>query len=268
MNKTKILTVIGSIASIIALMISKDLQNFIKHSISIPIWGIIIITFILIYLLVVYRISVSKKGKPLSYDGIMLLPRGRYITNNNPEAIEIISSNEIQNTCGTISVWIYIHKVGEGIRQLENNRYIFASATDVNGPYKNVFALCHGPQKKYNPPTDPSWKIWLVNEKGEGKAWSYPDGGEFTPGWHLMIVRWDYAAQLIEFIVNKKVIISETGYIKYWPKKYQDRVFIGCWPNKAKIHFVNTYLARFTALPYWVDDKWINKEFENRPDEK
>lgn len=194
----------------------------------------------------------------------LLLARPRLMVHTAPDSLEDVGVRLVRSSCGTISVWVYVHQRGSGIRELENNRYLFACATDFVGPYRNVFAFAHGPTQ-YSPPAKAAWKLWLANSKGDGKTWTYPDGGEFDVGWHLVLVRWDHSGPLIEMLIDGITVVSDTGYLGFWPDEYPERAYAGCWPNKSRIHWANTFLSRLRMMPYFAEARWISNELRAKP---
>ncbi len=206
----------------------------------------------------------AKEQPEKSQDGSLLLPRPRLMDHTRPESLENVGVRVLRSPRGTISVWVYLDQQGRGIRELDNNRYLFSSATDLKMPYKNVFAFALGPTKFH---ADLAWTLSIANGKGVNKSWSYPDGGEFDVGWHLILACWDHSAPLLKMIIDHKTVISETGYLNWWPQKYPDRAYIGCWPNRADCHWANTYLSRLRMVPRFVEESWITDELSKKPDD-
>jgi class 3 adenylate cyclase len=194
---------------------------------------------------------------------MLLLTNPQYI--EHPKRIvESFRAFAFRKSIGTLSLWVCLEEVGQGIRQLNNNRYLFACVRRAKPRYKNVFALCHGPMR-FNPSAEPSWKLWLADEDGRERIWSCPDGGRFSPGWHLFIVRWNHNEDVLEMLIDGKSHIKATDYLQYWPKGRADHAHIGYWPLSGAHHCANTSLARLQIVQSCVDDKWIEVELQNRP---
>lgn len=117
---------------------------------------------------------------------------------------------------------------------------------------------------KYGPPRQPSWRLWLSNDSGEGHTWTHPDGPEFAPGWHLFVLRWDHGIPRLELSIDARPLIVAHGYEKYWPNEYPDRALIGCWPNFWAEHYLNTYVWRTQLFTRYVNDEWIHTELAER----
>lgn len=254
---------VGALASIIALAISSDLRELLGTRLEITVWQFgALLLLVLLFGVFSTRLRLSTVKK---VEGeIFLLPQPRRVVHSDPNGFEEVGVHVLKAGAGSVGVWVYLQGQNHGIRKLWNNRYLFASAKIFDGPYRNVFAIAHGP-KTYRRPKGPTWKLWLVNGQGKTATWSYPDGGEFVVGWHHILVRWDHSAHLLEMLIDGQVIISESAYLHYWPDEYPERAYIGTWPNKQELHFANTSLARFKLLPEFVDDAWIKTELEKRP---
>lgn len=196
---------------------------------------------------------------------ILLLPEARRFEHPTP-AVESFRAFTVRKSRGTLSLWVLVQDFGKGIRLLKNNRYLFACVRTSRHRYKNIFALAHGPaEKKYAPPAEPSWKLWLANEDGSGRTWAYPDNERFAPGWHLFVVRWNHEANHLELLIDGESCIKESKYLQYWPTGRADHAHIGYWPGQADYHFANTLLARVRLVHAFVDDDWIKRELANQP---
>ena len=179
------------------------------------------------------------------------------------------SSDYLRGIEGTLGVWLYLHPFGQGIRELENNRYIFAHDTnggdvlELNGKrrYVNVFSLSRGPRSSYRPPSRPVWRVWLANGTGKGKSWKLPDSNtDLAPGWHHFAVRWNHRGPLLQLLIDGRSRLSTASYLDYWPDEFADTAFLGCWQSLARVHFIETLTSRFIASTYFLDDAWFKDE--------
>jgi hypothetical protein len=259
-----ILTALAAITTIVAFLISPAFRSLLSIELRVSSW-LALLCLIAAALAGGFIVYVRRKPVEHLEEGGIVLPRPRLLASSDPNAVENVGVRFARGSSGTFSIWVYLQRNGEGIRALGNNRYMFAFAKNFSPPYKNVLAVAHGPMIKYDPPTDPSWKLWIANGKGDGHVWTYPDGGEFLLGWHLVLVRWDHTGPTLQLLIDGRVLISETGYIHLWPEEYPDRACLGCWPNKDKPHYANTYLARFRTCEHYVNDEWIQQELLYKP---
>jgi hypothetical protein len=62
------------------------------------------------------------------------------------DAVDAFGTTTLKAAKGTLATWVYLHKSGEGIRKLENNRYVFSCATSAATPYKNALPFHAGPR--------------------------------------------------------------------------------------------------------------------------
>ncbi len=259
-----LLAIIASVATVLSFLLSAQVRTILTKTVSLEVWQLLLGALCLFVLGLLMRFRA--RTVPATVASSVLLPRPRLMLAEQPHSLETVGVHVLQKEQGSISCWVYVHRNGEGLRALVNNRYIFSCATHVSSPYKNVLAIAHGPNV-YNPPSNPSWKLWIANGSGNGHTWTYPDGGEFPPGWHLLVVRWDHASPILQLLLDGRNLIRKTGYLPLWPEDYPDRAWIGCWPNKSKIHYANTFLARFQLVSEYVRDDWIQAELARRPED-
>jgi len=251
----------GAIASLTALVVSQDLRDFLTRDITLPRWAVV---GALAALGVVARIASSRRIRPsvqfVAPAHLMINEAPKRVSSDHKDSVDTFGATVMRAPRGTFATWVYLDKMGDGIRRLVNNRYILACTTTPAAPHRNVIALCRGPKKKYAPPEDASWKVWLANGAGDGKIWTYPDGREFVPGWHLFVLRWDHGTPRLELLIDGRVVVAANGYDRYWPTDYADRVLIGCWPNYGSEHYVDTYLWRTQLLSECVNESWVRME--------
>jgi len=183
------------------------------------------------------------------------------ITSRQIKSATRFSSSFLMSSQGTLATWIYLHQFGKGIRDLRNNRHIFAHDTNLgHPPYKNVFSLSRGPETSYNPPKDPVWKLWLVNAAGQARTWVKVDGTELSTGWHHFAVRWDHRQPVLEFLIDGNLEISANDFLDYWPGEFDKEAFLGSWQSLDTMHFIETHVCRFIADSRYLDDSWIQQE--------
>jgi hypothetical protein len=196
-------------------------------------------------------------------DAVSLHETQRLVSASEPQSFTAAGSRIFSEQHGTIATWIYLDDPGRGIRELINNRYVFATAVHANDPYRSVIAVARGP-KTYAPPKDPSWKLWLCDDHGVGREWTHPDAGEFGAGWHLITLRWDHTRPKLELLINNRRVIEISDYLALWPRSLSDRVLVGAWPNGIAIHYINTSVWRTQLLPICVSDQWIAEELNRQ----
>lgn len=199
-------------------------------------------------------------------DVVLLHASPKAIVAPDSEAVGVIGVSALRAAHGTFATWVWLHRPGEGMRRVDNNRYLLACTPDPAVPYRSVISLSNGPSAK-DPRRDPTWRLWLCNDEGEGHVWPYPDGGEFHVGWHLVVLRWNHDVPRLELLIDGRQVIDAKGYRRYWPGQYPERALVGCWPNFAKCHYVDTYLWRSQLLPRCVSDDWTDEELRlEKPD--
>ncbi len=249
---------------ILTQILQKNLMEVLKIELPLPLWCLLLI--IGFFLLIFFFAKKRNKNKKNSQE-ITAFKEPRVVTNERAQSAAPLSSKFIQSPTGSISIWVYLHPFGEGIRKLENNRYIVSHATN-NGStktindkevYVNVFSLCRGPMK-WDPPRNPAWKLWLLNNKGEGRCWTFDDSEEIRPGWHHFIIRWDDGKPILELLIDGDLKITKSNYKKYWPNEYSNQILLGTWANRLRIHFVETWLWRAIPSTIYLDDAWLNRE--------
>jgi hypothetical protein len=255
----------GAVASIVTLIVSKGLRDFLGRDVTLPLRAVIaaiVAPAVVCGAIAGRRRALVESCSALTHPMINQAPK--LVASGNKESVDALGATVIKAPRGTFATWVYLDTMGNGIRRLINNRYILACTTTPYRPYKNVVSLSHGPREKYDPPEDPSWRIWLANEAGEGKVWTCPDGPEFPPGWHLFVLRWDHSSPRLELLVDNRVVRVAEGYQHYWPKDYPDRLLVGCWPSYAPVHYADTYLWRTQLFPDCASANWVAKELAQR----
>jgi len=194
---------------------------------------------------------------------IMFGDETHYISYENPSSAPIIPSIFLQSPKGSFSIWVYINPQNEGIRNLENNRYILAHDTNEGFKkqiigikekvYENVFALRHNVAK--------NWDIWLMNSKGESNNWPKSGSDILDMGWHNFLIRWDHGANKLHLLIDGKIHVDCDDYQHFWPSSFCKNIFIGRWQNdKATVHYINTKISRIIYTTEFLDDDFVNQE--------
>lgn len=269
--KTAILSWLGVTAAVCTL-ISFTLQHIaqmtlvelLTTSVPIPLW---VAPPLLFLAGLVCIIAIRRARTPRDYPAIEAHRRPHLITSSRRQSPTPVSSRFLRSPTGSVATWVYLQPFGQGIRKLENNRYIVAHATNRGltkavgdkKRYVNVFSLSRGPDS-YSPPIHPVWKLWLANACGQEKIWSCEDFEQLEPGWHHFIIRWDHGKPVLELLIDGQHLIARDDYQVYWPEEYDDQVVLGTWPNRNRIHFVETSLWRTLASTVFLDDQWVNRE--------
>lgn len=168
------------------------------------------------------------------------------ITSADPNSVREINAEILNESEGGISVCLYVQEFGEGVRRLVNNRHILGHVLEAKSPYKGVFSFHRGPLAYAADGKDqPTWKLWLTSDDGsQSKSWSYPDVEQVAVGWHNFVVRWKHSKPLLEVLLDGRSIIQALDYERFWPRKILSRMVVGCWPNKWKEHYIETWIAK------------------------
>jgi hypothetical protein len=216
-------------------------------------------------------IDVFLRGRP---NDSVLFRDPSLVTARSPQSFGSLPSKVIDKATqdsGGISLWAYLHPFEQGIRRLENNRYLIGHGTngghikdfEDRARYPNMLSLRHRPAS-YNPPRDPIWEVCISNERGYEWALSFPDSQKFEPGWHHFVVRWDHRQPVIELVIDGEMVAQGSDYSPHWPEQRDQAIWIGAWPNKAPIHYVETQLWRAQVVSAWPTDRWMKDEFQRR----
>lgn len=275
-NRRHFVKLIGGLAAVLTIIAFVDtyflgggLIRVLHRSISIPLW--VIFVMVLGTTTVFIRLSALIRSRL----NPVIVPETAIheITSKRKVSVVPISSEFISSPQGTFSVWVYIQPFGNGIRELENNRYIFAHATnngrpkDINGKrrYVNVIAFCRGP-RKWSPPREPAWRLFLANAEGEKKSWFFNDSEALKSGWHHFLFRWDHDRLSLELLLDSEIIIrADQDYRKFWPNHHDNQAFIGSWPTFNRIHFIETRIARVQYSRTYMTDNEVKVELHHTP---
>lgn len=217
-------------------------------------------------LAVVGALVVGRRNVRIVFDAGLRHIQPHLVTSADRSSATTFPSTFLKSATGGVSIWVLIPKLGEGIRMLANNRYIFAHATHSE-PYKNVFALCLGPA---NPNAsslgEARWKLWLADSKGRRRRFQSPDPEELQPGWHHFLVRWNHTLPRLEALIDGTVIIREDDYLAFWPQSFTQHIHLGAWPIREwGVHFAETCFWRSQVLSVFPDDDWIQQERQINP---
>lgn len=235
----------------------KDLHPFTLSKIlsfPIPFWVFLILTLSLVILYCFFNRNLFRKNPD----------RPKEITNKHLGSEIPISGNLIDSDQGSFSTWIYLHQFGSerGIRE-KGNRYILSHATNKGKPldktrwkYSNVFSLGRNASNE--------WQILISNKAGETKRKTFPDSQNYSQGWHHFLVRWDFSRNILEFLIDGKIIIKMKNYVQNWPQEFEGIAYIGTWASKDKVHYINTYVWNHNELNYCIEDNEIKDELKEK----
>lgn len=251
--------VVGSLITAVILYLCSLIPKLAPYlAYRLPVWLSLSILIFISGVIFAIRLPRPDGGNRFDKGQVVLHVTPRLISEADPASVGEFPSDVLRLPEGGISTWVYLHRFGEGMRQLENYRYIVAHATHTSEPYKNVFALCRGP--RWESPREPQWRLWLANAKGERRVWCCSDTRDLEPGWHHFTLRWRHSEPLLEMLIDGRPSLrASQEYEAYWPVEY-GRISIGCWCHKWYGHFANTYFWRTQALPKFPGDKWIVNE--------
>lgn len=262
------ITTLASILTIIGFVLTQILQKklieLFSISVSIPVW---IVILLIVFIFVLLAAIVGKRGVDTDQSILFRHEKVHGITSKRKASATPVPSKYLKGQAGSISTWLYLQNFEEGIRKLVNNRYIIGHATngghmkqcESKKAYVNAFALINGPQK-WTPPSNPIWKIWLSNGKGDQKIWTYNDSEELHPGWHHFLIRWDHTKPLFELLIDGTETIYADGYLEYWPHEYASQFFIGTWPTHDNCHFIETWIWRTFISSNFLGNGWVKNE--------
>jgi hypothetical protein len=238
---------------------------------SVPLWLVLIL--LVVAYISAHSIDAVLRDQP---NDPVEFREPRLVTSRDPQSFGTISSEILDPKApeGGISVWVYLHPFGQGIRRLENNRYLIGHGTngghtkdfEDGARYPNMVSLRHRPTND-NPLRDPIWEVCISNQSGREWTFNYPDSQKFEPGWHHFVIRWDHRRPLIELLIDGELIAQRNDYLAHWPEQRDQSIWIGTWPNRGPIHYVETQLWRAQAIKMWPADKWIKGELRRRKPE-
>ncbi len=147
-------------------------------------------------------------------------------------------SNIVMWECGTIMCWVYVTPLGEGIRDLKNNRYIFGHITkaDPNSTYYNRFSMgCLGKKGEKR------WEVTLTNNDAKSSLLTIKD--KLETGWHHFAISWNRKKKKVEFFIDKGDNGHDFKPISNWPEKIGENLVIGGWAKEHDFHYCNTSIA-------------------------
>jgi len=183
----------------------------------------------------------------------------RLISSYEKGSALVIDSAPLRSRSGTIVFWVLLNEDGVGIRNLSNNRYLFACVQDHKHPYHGVIGLIIGPTI-FKPPQNRVWKLWIKGRSDVEKVWPCPDSTSLGQGWSRVAVRWDIdRLNRMEVLVNEKVIITADELNRYWPQQIGPHLYFGTWPSRDSCHYIETSFAGLSFSPKWEDDAYIRK---------
>jgi len=171
-----------------------------------------------------------------------------------------INSDCVRWECGTIMCWVYVDPIGEGIRDSQNNRYIFAhTTTPGKSPYYNRFSLgCLGKDEK-------SWEVILTDNKTVPCKLSIRD--KLKTGWHHFTFSWNRTKSEMLFFIDKGLEGNDLKPITNWPEKFADNLVIGAWATEHDCHYCNTRIAYPVIIKKYLDcnSPEVIKHFNKKP---
>ncbi len=209
-------------------------------------------------------VGVSAPGTASTADVQFVCLDPRLIVATDPGSAPHTSAAFLMGRQGGISLWVDVPAFGHGLRQLVNNRYLFAHAETSKSPYRNVISLSRGP-RVYDPPTEPRWRVWLVNDDGAEFLGAYEDTEEIRTGWHLFVLRWNHDLPSLQLLIDGVIRIDSNDYAHAWPSKVAETALFGSWPRRSQLHYLNGQLARAATLRSWPGEQWLNEELRNNP---
>lgn len=186
------------------------------------------------------------------------------VTAADPSTLLAIPTGVVAEKAGTVSVWVFVDGPERGIRNLKNNRYLFAQASNGGRSrarggeriYTDVFAMSCSPVGKSR--EERIWRFQVTNSEGQKVTLRIPDELA-SPAWHHFAVRWDHSAPVLEFLVDGAVVGRSEDYLAAWPVSQGDLTF-GTWPTKSSVHYIESRLWRVRVGAAWLDDVALQEE--------
>lgn len=253
---------IATIIAAFAAVASPDVRRFYGTSVAIPAW--ILVAAAVGVWIGLSRVRVAQRIGSESPAGPIRVDAGKL------HSAVPLSSEPLKSSAGGYSVWVYLHQFGQGIRHVENNRYIFGHAShhggsreiEGNHKYFNVFALSNSPTRG-----GLIWKVWVANDRGQSFNISAADAETYGEGWHHFVVRWDRHRPILELLIDgvRAAVSQSAEFNEHWPVRIEDTILVGTWPNRAPVHFINTLICRPRGFAAWPDDETIALELRTRP---
>lgn len=199
-------------------------------------------------------------------DGTVVTVAGqpRVVSAADPASAMTVPTTVLHSPQGTVGVWCFVDDPGRGIRDLKNNRYLFAQAGNGGrqatiGPtraYIDVFALSCSPVDKTR--TSLMWRFAISNSSGERETLKVDDSLS-SPGWHHFTVRWDHSVPTLEFVLDARVVANSASYRRCWPTPLGALKF-GSWVTGNAVHFIESQIWRVQIAPRWVTDSELATE--------
>ncbi|HOH56072.1 MAG TPA: DUF4062 domain-containing protein [bacterium] len=177
-----------------------------------------------------------------------------------------IRSNFLKQPEGTFSIWALINE--NHTNDEKGWFYIVSHATNgglkkqsneeqKNEAYQNVWSIRRG-----CPNNQVFWEFWWNDGIHDSSARTTKN---LTHGWHLFSVLWSKEKNFIKFFIDNEII--DTKDFKFWPKEFSDYIFVGTWPNKAKGHYFNSKIGKWTIFKKAISREKLEKHFnESKPD--
>ncbi|MEK9501144.1 hypothetical protein WI372_09155 [Gemmatimonadota bacterium DH-20] len=187
---------------------------------------------------------------------------------DEPDSPIAMSSQVLWRPQGVVALWVYVDSFGNGIRALENNRYLAAFSgnggtrselTNGQRAYVNVFSLSRGPRAD-SPPADARWRLWLASREGGNRMWHSPDTTALAPGWHHFAVTWDHDRPRLRLCIDGLAVVEADDYQEFWPSRTSETLLFGSWIAKRPIHFANAPIWRIRLESVFADDVWLGDE--------
>ncbi|MBN1462117.1 MAG: hypothetical protein JXQ69_03870 [Paludibacteraceae bacterium] len=82
-------------------------------------------------------------------------------------------------------------------------------------------------------------------------------------GWHMFSVVWSKDKDFIKFYIDSKCE-DQTNY-KFWPTELDKHVYLGTWPNRAKVHYFDSKIGNLIIHKNAIAFEKVNDYFKKIP---
>jgi len=175
------------------------------------------------------------------------------------------SANYVMWECGTILCWVYVNPLDKGIRDLQNNRYVFAHMTkaEPNSIYYNRFSMgCLGKNGEKR------WEVTLTNDNAVQSKLTIPD--KLETGWHNFVFSWSRSKSEMIFFIDRGKKGNDLKSNTNWPEELGSNLVIGTWATDNDGHYCNTKIAYPEIINKYLDcdSPEIIEHFKRKPKDR
>ena len=253
-----------------------EFLKFLNLKVSIPVWTIIIVVFIL--LLLGWKKQMTKIKNILQTKRKIKATKTEKKTNLQTiegASIEVsqqgrtsITNKFLRSDFGTFNIWAYVTDNHNRIHSQRKNMYIIGYATNGGNPlknpilanYQNAWAIA-----RITPTENDNygiWRFWCNNIEKDLTHLDYKK--PISGGWHLFSVSWSKNDNYIKFIIDCEVV-AEDKFCN-WPSDFSGSMMLGTWANKAGVHNFDSKVGPWKFIESEYKEHTIKEYFENKPE--